>query len=215
MNSVRGRQLLPRQAAPAFTLVESIIAAAIVAVMLVASINLLGAAAGTRAAGNDRRTGLMLAHQLMAEIQQQPYKDESIAALLFGPELGETGTTPAGFDDVDDYNKFDEKPPRLKDGTALAGYSAWRRTVTVTWVDPVTMATSLVDTGLKLVEVKATDPRGRAWSVSALRSLQTGPQAPPAGTTALMWTGIELEAAGKTPRAVTAGVEVVTHPAAP
>ena len=196
-------------------MVEAIIAAGIVGLMLAASLNLLAAAAKSRAASNDRRAALMLAHQLMGEVLQQPYKDESIAALLFGPELGEGGGSRAGFDDVDDYNKFQEKPPALKDGTLVAGYAGWTRKVTTKWVDPSTLATSLVDTGLVLVEVKVTDPRGGETSVSALRSLHMAPAAPAAGTTALLWTGIELETGGAKPRTVTGGVEVVTRPSAP
>src|SRR5690349_3697085 len=102
----------PRGAGAAFSLVEAVVAAGIVAVMLVASLNLLGSAAQARGADNDHRTALLLAHQLMGEIQQQPYKDESLVALLFGPEAGEATTpTRAGFDDVDDYDNFQEKPP--------------------------------------------------------------------------------------------------------
>ena len=196
-------------------MVEAIIAAGIVGVMLVASLNLLAGAAKSRTASNDRRTALMLAHQLMGEIQQQPYKDESIAALLFGPELGETGATRSGFDDVDDYNTFQEKPPALKDGTVLPRYASWRRAVTVRWVSPGTLVTSLTDTGLVLVEVRVTDPRGRETVVSALRSAHMTAAAPASGTTALLWTGIELETEGTTSRSATAGVEVVTRPAAP
>ena len=56
----------------------------------------------------------MLAQQLMAEIQQQPYKDQTVLGLLFGPELGESTADRSAFDDVDDYDGFVEQPPRSR-----------------------------------------------------------------------------------------------------
>ena len=195
-----------------FSLVEAVVATGIVALMLVASINLLGGAVKNRATDNDHRTALMLGQQLMSEVQQQPYKDESITGLLFGPELGEDTGTRAGFDDVDDYHLFQEKPPRLKDGTAVAGYTDWKRKVKVTWVQPASLATSLTDTGLELIEVEVTDPAGRTTVVSALRSSYTAGEAPTSGTTTLTWTGLELDVGGQTPRRATGGVNVITQP---
>ena len=197
-----------------FSLVEAVVAAGIVALMLVASINLLGGAVRNRAADNDHRTALMLGQQLMSEIQQQPYKDETLTGLLFGPELGENGSTRAGFDDVDDYADFQEKPPRLKDGTALSGYDNWKRAVKVTWVQPGSMANSLTDSGLERIEVEVTDPAGRATTVSALRSPYMNPDAPTSGTTALSWTGVEVDVGGQTPRRAAGGVNVITQPPA-
>jgi type II secretory pathway pseudopilin PulG len=215
MKLARGRQLRPRILRPAFTLVEAIIAAGIVGLMLAASVNLLSSAAKSRTADNDHRTAIMLAHQLMGEIQQQPYKEEVTTPLLFGPEAGESTATRADFDDVDDYNDFQDKPPALKDGTPLVGFSGWRRRVKVSWVDPVTLSSSPLDTGLERVEVRVTDPRGRETVVFALRSVYTVAPAPAPGTTSLLWTGIELDAAGDAPRTATAGVEVVTRPTTP
>ena len=199
----------------AFSLVEAVVAAGIVGLMLVASLNLLTGAVRTRLNDNDRRTGLMLAQQLMAEIQQQPYKDETPLNLTFGPELGEATTNRANFDDVDDYNGFTEKPPRMKDGTALSGYDTWRRTVKVTWVQPGTLATSLLDTGLVLIEVTTTDPNGREAAVSALRSSYMTVDAPPTGSTSLLWAGVEMETGGDAPRRSTAGVGLLTQPRTP
>ena len=91
-----------RGRAAGFSLVEAMVSAGIVGVMLVASVNLLGSAARTRVADNNRRAASLLAQQLMSEVQQHAYKDESLTALLFGPELGEDSR--AKYDDVDDYN---------------------------------------------------------------------------------------------------------------
>ena len=198
-----------------FSLVEAVVAAGIVALMLVASLNLLTGAARTRAADSDRRTALMLAGQLMAEIQQQPYKDESLTGLLFGPELGETNGTRANFDDVDDYDGLVEKPLQLKDGSPLAGFDAWKRRVKVRWVQPSDLGTAALDTGLELIEVKVTDPKGRDTAVHALRSSYTTPDAPPSGTTAMLWAGIELDVGTSPTRHATLGVTMLNRPPTP
>jgi type II secretory pathway pseudopilin PulG len=206
---VRGR------GARGFSLVEAVVAAGIVGLMLLASVNLLGGAVRARAVDNDHRTALMLAQQLMAEIQQQPYKDEFIGGLLFGPEIGESTADRSAFDDVDDYNRFTEKPPRLKDGTLLSGYGTWTRTVTVKWVMPGSLATSLTDTGLELIEVHAIDAGGHETVVSALRSAYTAVEPPPSGTTSLLFTTVEIEAGGSTPRLAAGGAVVLAHPRTP
>ena len=185
--------------------------AGIVGVMLVASVNLLGSAARTRVTDNNRRTALSLAQQLISEIQPLPYKDDSLTAVLFGPELGENGR--GSFDDVDDYNNHREKPPAERDGTVIAGYADWQRKVTVSWVSPDTLAESLVETGLVKIEVRVTDPRGVETSVYALRAERAVVAEPPApGSTWVQWTGIELEVGGDPPRHVITGINPVAQP---
>ena len=216
----RARGVSPRGSG-GFSLVEALVAAGIVGLMLVASMNLLTGAVRARAADNDHRTALMLAQQLMAEIQQQSYKDPTALGLVFGPEPGEWTPPPAGpgdrsaFDDVDDYNGFVEQPPRLKDGTLLSGYGTWKRTVTVKWVQPAGLGTSLTDTGLELIKVSAVDSRGRETAVTALRSAYTATDPPPAGTTSLLFTAVELDAGGTTPRLATGGAVMLAQPKTP
>lgn len=194
-----------------FSLVEAMVSAGIVGVMLVASVNLLGSAARTRAADSERRTALFLAHQLLSEVQQQDYKDGSLLAVLFGPELGESSR--AQYDDVDDYNNYREKPPTDRDGAAMPGLDKWQRKVKVYWVYPDTLAESLTDTGLEIIEVTATDPRGVATSAYALRAERAVPaDTPLAGSTWVVGTDIKLEVGGTTPRRVVAGVNPVSKP---
>src|SRR6476619_6716570 len=111
-----------------FSLVEAMVSAGIVGVMLVASVNLLSSAARTRVADGNRRSGIMLAQQLMSEVISQPYKDDGLlSGILFGPELGENART--DFDDVDDYNNYTEKPPKDNNGGIVSGFGGWTRSV--------------------------------------------------------------------------------------
>jgi type II secretory pathway pseudopilin PulG len=196
-----------------FSLVEAMVSAGIVGVMLVASVNLLSSAARTRVADSNRRTALLLAQQLMSEVIAQPYKDESLLALLFGPELGEN--TRADYDDVDDYSNYQEKPLKDRSGVAIAGFNDWKRKVMVNWVSADTLNPSLLDSGIVLVQVTVTDPRGVETSVYALRAERAVPaDALAAGSTWAQWTDIDLEVGGATPRHVVTGVNNVTRPPA-
>src|SRR4051812_26076962 len=116
-----------RSRAGGFSLVEAMVSAGIVGVMLVASVNLLSSAARTRVSDGNPRTALLLAQQLMAEVQQQPYKEPSLLNILFGPELGENART--DYDDVDDYKNYNEKPPLDRTGAAMSDYAKWQRKV--------------------------------------------------------------------------------------
>ena len=201
----------PTGRARGFSLVEAMVSAGIVGVMLVASVNLLSSAARTRVADGNRRTGGLLAQQLMSEILAQPYKDEQPLNLLFGPELGEGLRT--DYDDVDDYKDFQEKPPRDHNGLPIAGYELWKRKVKVTWVLPDTLSQSLLDTGLVRIEVTAVDPRGVESTVSALRAERAVPaDAAPAGSTWLKFTEVELDVGGDAPRHSYTAVNTVTRP---
>jgi type II secretory pathway pseudopilin PulG len=197
-----------------FSLVEAMVSAGIVGVMLVASVNLLSGAARTRTADNNRRAALLLAQHLISEIQQQPYKDESPLGLLFGPEASET--TRALYDDVDDYHNHTEKPPKYRDGTAIPDYTDWQRKVKVMWVSPDTLSQSLTDTGLALIEVRVTDPRGVERAMVALRSERAATaEPPPSGSTWVNWVEVELQVDGDPPRHVLTGVHPAGAPVTP
>lgn len=197
-----------------FSLVEAIVSAGIVGIMLVASLNLLGSAARTRAGDNDRRTAIFLAHELLSEVQQQNYKDPSLTALLFGPELGENART--DFDDVDDYNKYTEKPPKDHSGAPMGGMSGFKRSVRVGWVQPSNLGPSNTDTGLVMIEVTVVDARGVSTSAYSLRGERaTAADPPPASSTWVQWTSVELEVGGATPRRVNTAVNPVARPPTP
>jgi MSHA pilin protein MshD len=201
-----------RRRARGFSLVEAMVSAGIVGVMLVASVNLLSSAARTRVADSNRRSGIMLAQQLMSEVISQPYKDDGLlGGVLFGPEVGENART--DFDDVDDYNNYTEKPPKDNNGVAISGFEGWTRSVKVKWVAPATLSESLTDTGLVMIQVTVTDPRGVQTAVYALRSERAVPSEPmPAGSTWARYTNIDLQIGTTNPRHI---VTASSDPARP
>jgi type II secretory pathway pseudopilin PulG len=119
----------------AFTIIEAVISTIIVAAMLVAALNTVGASRLTQHKASVANRGRLLAESLMAEILRRDYQDP-YKPVVFGPEADESTTTRADFDDVDDYHNWSSSPPIAEDGTALANATGWRRSVTVEWVVP-------------------------------------------------------------------------------
>ncbi len=152
------------------TLVEVVVATGVVAVMLVAALNTLGASARGYVVARRAQQGGILAEQLMAEIVQSWYEDPD-GTVLFGLETGDSGTGRMGYDDVDDYHALSEFPPLARDGTPVPGAEGWTRQVAVTWVDPHNPTTTVgSESGLKRIVVVATSAGGVNFKRVALRS---------------------------------------------
>ncbi len=150
-----------------FTMVEAVAAAGIVALLTVAALSAVGSAARLRAASEDRVAAALLAQDLLTEIQSRPYDDPDAVA----PVGSEEGTTRAIFDDVDDYDTMVDSPPRLADGTPMAGKSAWGRSVRVEYVSPSSPDVPVgVDQGAKRITVTALKNGSKVLSVSAVRT---------------------------------------------
>jgi MSHA pilin protein MshD len=135
------------------TLVEVVVSTMIVAVLMVATLNALGAATSSGKTAGNRAVAIGLADDIMAEIFKAKYVDPG-ATPVFGLETGEGNTSRAAFNDVDDYNGWSEQPPQAKDGTVLNDRADWRRRVTVDRVtvsDPTTTSSS--ETGIKRIRV--------------------------------------------------------------
>jgi hypothetical protein len=97
-----------------------------------------------------------LAEGLLGEILGQSYMEPSQTSSTIGRETGESSSSRANYDDVDDYHGWNETPPQNKDGTTIADLTGWRRQVTVDWVAPATLtqtAGSAAETGMKRITV--------------------------------------------------------------
>jgi hypothetical protein len=107
----------------------------IIGLMFVAAMTAVGASRTSQLKTADRIRGQQLALDLMNEILEQAYWEPD-ASPLFGREGSESSTSRALWDDVDDYSGWTESPPQNKNGTPIAGFDGWTRSVTVTWTDP-------------------------------------------------------------------------------
>jgi hypothetical protein len=166
--TVRGRQPADRSG---IALVEAVLSMIVIGIMLITSLRLVVAARTGQVETAERLTALHLAAELMAEIIDQPYLDPDELP-LFGPELSEQGATRRDvFDDVDDYHGWTESPPQDPDGTVRSHLDGWRRSVTVTWVDPSNPNTdSLIDLGAKRIVVDVSRNDRRLATVTAVRT---------------------------------------------
>jgi len=141
-----------RAHAPAFTLVEAVISTVIVGVMFVVALNTVGASRLTQHRAAVTNRGCFFAEMLLSEIVQQNYKDSGVNP-VFGPETGESTTTRADFDDVDDYSGW-SGAPTAKDGTALPNSTGWTQTVTVQWINRLDPSqVQAVETNVKRITV--------------------------------------------------------------
>ncbi len=161
--------------ARAFSLVEVAISVVIVGGLFAAALNVAGSAGVTRRKVTDVGRAYLLAEDLMAEIIAQPYREPGTTSSPIGPETGETtGGTRAAFDDVDDYAGWKDSPPAARDGTAIAGYSDWARTVAVAWAPANDLtATSGTATGLKRITVTVSRAGTKLFELTAIRTSAT------------------------------------------
>ncbi len=110
--------------------VEVSISTLLVGILMVASLSAVGSSRRSQFMESSRIRGLAIAEALMTEITALPLRDPACDC-GFGLESGESGTTRALYDDVDDYHGLSENPPKGKDGTVCNGFTGWSRTTTI------------------------------------------------------------------------------------
>ncbi len=155
----------------AFSMVEVIISVVIVGTMTVAALNTVGAAKLGNQKTTSRKSGTLLAQQLMAEILTQGYA-EPVDAPVFGRESSESDGNRGEYDDVDDYDGWSSSPPEYKDGTLIPDLDGWARQVSVAWVNATDLSlTSGSETNVKRIIVTVTYHGVEVASLTAVRTL--------------------------------------------
>ena len=184
------------------TLTEVVMATLIMGVILVGALSVVSSSLRTRMAASRRNDGARLTEQLLAEVMAMPYKDPQGAGTGTGPETGESTTTRADFDDVDDYNGWNESDVQDKDGNTIEGFDGWSRSVETWRAERLGGNPWFSDTGLKRIRVRATSPEGVVTERLAFRgewgSLQ---QQPSQDTTVVTMISGELEIGGSSTKA--------------
>jgi hypothetical protein len=123
--------------------------------MTVAALRTLGAATRSGDIVGNRAVALRLADDLMSEILALPYSDPNDTP-SFGPEGIESAGPRTAFDDVDDYDGWDQQPPQFRDGTTIPERDNWRRQVTIQYVrtdNPDLGTAGNSDAGVKRIHV--------------------------------------------------------------
>jgi hypothetical protein len=196
----------------AVSLLEIVVATMITGLMLVASLNTVGAVFQTYQANSSRLTGPGLAQELMAEIMSLPYKDPTANSTTIGTDSGESLATRSTLDDIDDYHGLSSTGMRSKAGTLRSGYTTWNQQVSVVWIEVLTgLPWVLGDTGLKRITVTVTSPDGETSQLTAYRFKEGMlEQAPLVDTTAVTWVGADLQLTGQD-LPVRTGVNLTNH----
>ena len=106
-------------APPGFTLVEALLASAILAMAIAAITAPFTAAARNEQADGRRTVAVCLANEIMEEIISKPFDDPDGKSDV-GPEAGESARE--SFDNIDDYHRYEETAGNIVDGGGtLAG----------------------------------------------------------------------------------------------
>lgn len=117
-----------------FSLVETSISTLLVGVLLVAATNTVAMSIRTQSMTANSATASMLADSLMSEILAGSYMEPGSTISSITRESGELGGSKTNYDDVDDYDGWQEQPPQYRDGSSMPNLSNWKRKVTVEWV---------------------------------------------------------------------------------
>ncbi len=136
-------------AARGMTLIEVAVSTVIVGVMMTAALSAVAASAKERAAMAHAATAQALGEALMSEIDAVPCGSGTIAA-----NLGAANRT--AYDDTGDYAALNDSPPTERDGTPIANVAGFARTVSVTNVDPTTLASGSPTSGFRKIVVAVT-----------------------------------------------------------
>ncbi len=154
----------------AFSLIELSISTVIVGVMMTASLTVVADGLASRATLRRGAAAQAMAEQLLAEITSQAYADAGGSTTL-GLEAAVGTRSRVTFDDVDDYALLVENPPAERDGTPVAGASAFVRSTEVVWVTAANLRTgSITDTGVKRIAVTVRHSGKVVASASAVRT---------------------------------------------
>lgn len=153
------------------SMVEVVVSILIVGVMAAAAMRTIGAARMGQYRAAVGSHGQMLAQELMSEILAQAYAEPTDTA-TFGRESGESATSRADYDDVDDYHGWSASPPQTADGRPYADLADFTRSVTVTRVNTNNPDQSVSgDTGVKRITVTVLH---RGLVVAKLEALRCG-----------------------------------------
>lgn len=154
------------------TLVEVILATLVVGVMMAGALATVSASQRTSKAMGDTMLAQQLANELLAEITRQAYSDATDTAVSNGATATELAPGNRSlFNDVNDYKAWTESPPKNKSGAAIAGASAWTRSVSVEFLTPTALTTpSATDQGIARITVFVKERSGTLATAVGVRS---------------------------------------------
>jgi len=139
------------------TLWETAMSTFLVGMVLVTATTTAGTSMRMQTKAAKRAKAGYLAHALIGEMLELSYMQPGQTSSPIGLDAGESATSRANYNDVDDYNGWIDSPPQNKDGSVMPDLASWSRRVVVEWVSPSTLTQaspgSAIETGLKRITV--------------------------------------------------------------
>ncbi len=150
------RVQFPATRSRGFTMVETAVSTLLVGLLLVGALRTAGSSMLAQNQSMRRAQAAALADSLMTDILGKSYMEPGATASAITRESGESSTSKVSYDDVDDFNQWQEQPPQAADGTALSNLSGWKRKVLVSWVSVsgTTIASTSTESNIKQVTVQ-------------------------------------------------------------
>ena len=135
-----------------FSLIETLIAAALIGIGVAAMLVATKSATQVNAAGQEITQAGYLAQEIREWTLKLPFIDPDPGDASNPP--GPDGSDPQVFvDDLDDLMNVTYSPPRDANGNAIAGMDAWSQTLTLEWKNPDSLLTAVPDGSSDIVRV--------------------------------------------------------------
>jgi len=151
------------------TYVEVLVCLVILGVSVAASMRAFGSFAMGRRIWEETAVAQELANQLMVEINMLPFSDPS-GSNSIGIEAGESSTDKRTFDDIDDFNNWNESPPRDRNNAIMSGFEGYSRRVSVGFSDWNPSGVTFPTGTFKKITVTASKNGRELARVTAFRS---------------------------------------------
>jgi prepilin-type N-terminal cleavage/methylation domain-containing protein len=138
----------------AFTLIELIMTIALAGTLLLGLVFAFHEKARLLETDRNARFATILADDLMNEVRSRSFA-EPLSPASFGLDAGETASSRAAYDDVDDYNGWIHTPPQTIEGVDLTTFAGFTHRVVVTnvWSTALNAAGVTNLTGFKRITV--------------------------------------------------------------
>ncbi|HUW18753.1 MAG TPA: type II secretion system protein [Sedimentisphaerales bacterium] len=134
-----------------FTLIEALIAVALVGIAIVSLLAANVAFTAANGAGADLSTAEFLIEQIRELTTALPVVEPNTATATFGPEPDEA--TLAAYDDLDDFDDKSFSPPISADRAVLTDFAGFTQQITVQNVDPKDFEVVVADLGSPFIRV--------------------------------------------------------------
>ena len=155
------------------TMLEVIISMTLVATIMLVSLTASANMMRNRVAAARGVQAEILAGYFLDEISTLAFRDPSDES-RFGREPSETGSDRSSYNDIDDFDGFQEVSPTFRDGQSIPGYDGWT-------VNAAIYSLSLSGASLRfasddssqfrLIGITVTDPEGQSKTYRSIVSL--------------------------------------------